>query len=241
LSGPVSLSDERGLLVDYGGVLTSSAGDAFRSFEREVGVPPGTVVELILEAYEAPGGDDPIARFERGESTPEEFASAFAARLADRGHRVDADDIHNRILGATQREHDMWAVVRTARDAGVRTALLSNSWGLDGYPVEELRAHFDTLVISGEVGLRKPDPAIYRLAAERLELSPSACAFVDDLPRNVEAARDVGMYGVHHTDVPQTAAALSWLLGIDLQEVEGDGRVTPGYALGGEVRSDHEP
>lgn len=212
-----SAASGRGLLVDYGGVLTSSAADAFRAFERAEGLPKGTVFEVIAEAYRHHGGDSAIAKFERGDSTAAEFGAEFSALLRERGHDVDPDDIHVRIFSMSSFADEMWTVVGRAREAGVRTALLSNSWGTDHYPVERLQAHFDAIVVSGEVGLRKPDPGIYRLTAERIGLAPTACAFVDDLERNVEAAREVGMFGVHHTgDVEETASLLAGFLGVDL-------------------------
>ena len=95
----------------------------------------------------------------------------------------------------------------------MRTGLLSNSWGFDVYPFERLERHFDDLVLSGAVGLRKPDPAIYRLAAQRLGAAPGACVFVDDLQRNVEVASELGMVGVHHTgdDAATRSAVLAAL------------------------------
>lgn len=220
----------KGLLVDYGGVLTTSAGAAFRAFEREVGLTEGTVLDIIVRAYEEPGDDDPIARFERGESTADEFAEAFVERLAARGQEVEVGDVHTRVLSGTRREPRMWELVRRAREAGVRTALVSNSWGVDGYPLEELRAHFDTLVISGEVGLRKPDRRIYELAADRLELPPRDCAFIDDLPQNVAAARSLGMFAVHHTDVERTADELTEFLELELRDLQAPSDDVPGYA-----------
>ncbi|MGH3441067.1 MAG: HAD family hydrolase [Nitriliruptorales bacterium] len=208
-----------GLILDYGGVLTSSAAVSFRAFERNEGLPRGVVFDVIAEAYaDAAGGDDanPIARFERGESTAEEFGAELARRLGEHGHDVDPTDIHQRIFAESEPARAMWGIVRQARAAGVRTALLSNSWGTDHYPVDEFEAHFDVVVISGEVGLRKPDPAIYRLTAERLGLPPERCVFVDDLDRNVEAAREVGMNGVHHFDFETTVEDLSRLLGVEL-------------------------
>ncbi len=123
---------QRGLLVDYGGVLTSSAAQAFRAFERSSGLPKGTVFEIIGEAYARPDDDDPIVRFERGESTPEEFADAFVRELAARGHDLDLEGLHLRVFAETTPVTEMWAVVRRAHDAGVATALVSNSWGGGG-------------------------------------------------------------------------------------------------------------
>jgi epoxide hydrolase-like predicted phosphatase len=109
----------------------------------------------------------------------------------------------------------MLDVVTAARRAGVRTGLLSNSWGREGYPRERFGELFDTVVISGEVGLRKPDPAIFALAAERLNLPPAACVFVDDLDVNVHAAEAAGMAGIHHRRTEETVRRLADMLGLD--------------------------
>jgi putative hydrolase of the HAD superfamily len=107
-------------------------------------------------------------------------------------------------------------VVRKARAAGIRTGLLSNSWGFD-YPREGWPELFDAVVISGEVGLRKPDPEIYALAADRLGLPAESIVFVDDLPPNVRAATAAGMVGVLHSEAAATAAELETLLGLSLR------------------------
>lgn len=204
-----------GLLVDYGGVLTSSVARAFRDFEDDHDLPKGTVFDLIEAAYHRDGGEL-VSRIERGEATAAEFSEEFRGVLAERGVDLRVDDVVEDIFGRSQRVPDMWQIVARAGEAGVRTALVSNSWGTDGYPVASLEEIFDTLVISGEVGLRKPDPEIYLLAAERIDVAPTGCAFVDDLPRNVEAARELGMFGVHHRDPETTARALEGFLQVDL-------------------------
>lgn len=109
----------------------------------------------------------------------------------------------------------MVAVVRRARSLGVRTALLSNSWG-DHYPEALWDGLFDEIVISGQVGLRKPQPEIFRLTCDRLDLSPERCIMVDDLPQNVHAAAAVGMIGVLHRSCDETRAELEILLGTTL-------------------------
>jgi epoxide hydrolase-like predicted phosphatase len=106
--------------------------------------------------------------------------------------------------------------VRAAKVHGLGTALLSNSWGL-GYDRADWAALFDVVVISGEVGLRKPEPAIYRLAAERLGARPEECVFVDDLAHNVRGAAAAGMVGVHHTSVEMTLSELEALFGVPLR------------------------
>jgi len=106
--------------------------------------------------------------------------------------------------------------VREARRAGVRTGLISNSWGTSRYPHGLLRELFDGVVLSGEVGVRKPAPRIYELGAEAIGLAPSSCVFVDDLPFNLPPAQELGMATIHHTSAASTIAALERLLGISL-------------------------
>ena len=109
----------------------------------------------------------------------------------------------------------MIGAVRSARERGVKTGLISNSWGLGIYeraPVDL----FDATVISGDVGMHKPQPEIYLLACERLGVEPVESVFVDDLRENVEGAEAVGMTGVLHRDSAATIARLEELLGATL-------------------------
>ncbi|MCP2333726.1 haloacid dehalogenase superfamily, subfamily IA, variant 3 with third motif having DD or ED [Actinoalloteichus cyanogriseus DSM 43889] len=106
-------------------------------------------------------------------------------------------------------EPPLLGAVRLLRRRGVRTAVLSNA---QGYPPDAgWRADFDAVVVSGEVGMGKPDPRVYRLTAARLGLAPSRCVFVDDLPRNVRGAVAVGMVGVRHDTVAATLEELDAL------------------------------
>ena len=206
----------RGLLVDYGGVLTTGVGRSFRAFERTHGMPRGSLLELLQAAYESEAEESAIARFERGEMEVVDFEGALGRQLGSAGYRVPSEGLVERLFGGTETDERMWELVARARSAGVRTGLLSNSWGPEGYLRDRFDDHFDAVVISGEVGLRKPGRAIFRLASERLGLEPDACAFVDDLERNVEVARELGMHGVVHRDVATTAAALAAFLEVPL-------------------------
>jgi putative hydrolase of the HAD superfamily len=106
-------------------------------------------------------------------------------------------------------------LVRRARARGVRTALLSNSWG-NAYPMDLWHEQFDVIVISGEVGMRKPERRIFEHTCGLLGLAPQECVFVDDMLHNVEAAFEVGMVGLRHVDVGGTRSELERLLGVDL-------------------------
>jgi epoxide hydrolase-like predicted phosphatase len=204
----------RGLLVDYGGVLTDSVGRSFRAFERTHGIPRGTVLELLLAAYETHDDGGLVARIELGRMDTPEFDRALAERLREAGYDVPGEDLVARLFDGMRPAGRVWDLVAQARAQGVATGLLSNSWGTASYPRERLAELFDVQVISGEVGLRKPDPAIFRLTLEQLDLPAEACAFVDDLDRNVAVATELGIHGVLHRDAVTTAEELARFLGV---------------------------
>ena len=199
----------KGLIVDYGGVLTSDVFASFRAFCEAEGLEPETVRERFVGDPEARAL---LERLETGELREAEFEPAFATVL-----EVSPERLIDRLFGGMAPDEAMVEGVRAARRAGVRTAMLSNSWGEDRYDRAQLETLFDAWVISGEVGLRKPDPEIYSLAAERLGLAPSECVFVDDLPGNLKPARALGMATVvHRGDAAATLAEVSELLGVAL-------------------------
>ncbi len=105
----------------------------------------------------------------------------------------------------------LYDYLAAAREQGTRTALLSNAPGASDQVRDTMAEYFDTLVFSGEVGVAKPDRAVYLIAAERLGLPAVACVFVDDSVTNVRGAVDAGMVGVHHTSVETTLAELAAL------------------------------
>ena len=185
------MGDRDGLIVDYGGVLTTDVIASFRAFCAAENLPPDTVRDRFRGDREA---RELLAGLETGALAAAQFEPRFAALLD-----VEPDRLIERLFGAMEADEAMLDGVRAARRAGARTALLSNSWG-DGlaYDPALLQELFDAWVISSEVGLRKPDPAIYELAAERLGLAAAACVFVDDLPGNLKPARALGMATVLH-------------------------------------------
>ncbi len=211
----------RGLLVDYGGVLTTPLGDAMDAWLVTDGIDRERFGRLMRRWLASDAEANAVHDLETGRITAADFERRLAAELLDRAEE-DPDGgpavagMLTRMFAGFHPEPTMIGLVRAAKAAGIRTGLLSNSWGLD-YPREDWDVLFDTVVISGEVGLRKPDPAIYELAAERLGLPPAQVVFVDDLVPNVRAAAAVGMVGVHHTAVESTADELEVLLGVPLR------------------------
>jgi epoxide hydrolase-like predicted phosphatase len=204
------VAELRGLLVDYGGVLTTDVFASFRAFCAAEGLEPETVRERFRADPEAGAL---LAGLETGELTEAEFEPRFAALL-----EVESERLIDRLFGGMQPDEAMIGAVRAARAAGLRTGLLSNSWTIAHYDRDLLAELFDAVVISAEVGLRKPDPAIYGLAAERMGLPPDAIAFVDDLPGNLKPARALGMTTiVHRGDAAATLDELEAALGVSLR------------------------
>jgi putative hydrolase of the HAD superfamily len=205
----------RGLLVDYGGVLTTSMAAAARAFCDETGLPIEALRDVIVQAYASVDGQGPVERLETGLLGPEEFGALLAAEIERRcGVALDADGVVARMFTGLALDEEMLAGVALARVHGVRTAMVSNSWGEDSYPRARLAEVFDVVVISGDVGVRKPDPAIFEHTLEALALPPPACVFVDDLAVNVAAAEALGMAGIVHADAAGTLALASDLLGL---------------------------
>ena len=156
---------------------------------------------------------NPIHALERGEMSTPDFEARIAVELTRRsGREHPRSGLLQRLFTHFEHAPDMVGLVRRAHESGLRTALLSNSWGND-YPRDGWDEMFDVVVISGEVGMRKPEPGIYVHTLGLLGLEARECVFVDDLAANVAAAVAVGMVGVRHESYAQTLAELEILVG----------------------------
>lgn len=213
------MSELRGLLVDWGGVLTSGLSDALRLWADKDDLDYDTYFTAITDWIAATPIEaelNPIHALERGLIAVPDFEQKLAAVLLRRdGRPVEAEGLIERMFAHFEHAPQMSALVRRARAKGFRTALVSNSWG-NTYPRDTWDGMFDTIVISGEVGLRKPEPEIYQLTCERLGLEPAECVFVDDMQPNVLGARKVGMTAILHTSYDETRRELEALFGADL-------------------------
>ena len=189
----------RGLLLDWGGVLTSDVFAGFQSFCQDEGLDPLRVRDLFAAD---PDGRQALVELETGVITEPEFELRLAALLELSPERTPG--LVDRVFGAIVAEEEIFEAIRIARASGIRTGLLSNSWGIERYPHDQLPELFDIVVISGQEGVRKPDEAIYEIAIERLALPAEEIVFVDDLPGNLKPARAQGMITVHHTTAAQT-------------------------------------
>ena len=211
----------RGVITDWGGVMSSPILATVRAWIEADGIDwesyRAVMRPWVTDAYAVSGSPNPIHALERGECSGAEFEAILAARLLRLdGGSVLAEGLLRRMFAALLPVPSMYDTIRALRVAGFGTALLSNSWGCDEYPRADFPGLFDTVVLSGEVGMRKPEEAIFRHAAQTLGLPPEDCVFIDDMPANVAAARALGMTAVLHTETASTAKALQDLLGVPL-------------------------
>jgi len=197
------------LLVDFGGVMTTSVWDSFADFCRAQGLEEKTVKRLFRGNPEAIAN---LRGLETGKIEETEFERRFATLLG----LEDATDLIDSMFRGMRPCEPMIAAVRAAGARGVKTGLISNSWSTSHYDRGMLEELFDTSVISAEVGLHKPQPEIYRLAAERLVEPPESCVFVDDLRENCDGAEAVGMTAILHRDPASSVKQIEELFGISV-------------------------
>ncbi len=196
------------VLFDFGGVFTESPFFAVEGMARDLGVDIQQFAELMFGAYHL-DTDHPWHKLERGEITFDEAREGILALGKAANMPVDPLDLLVRMAGGNLMRDTMVQTLRDIKTAGYATAIITNNVRefRDGWrsliPVDELIDHvFD----SSELGMRKPDPAIYRHALEKMGNVPADRAvFLDDVEQNVQSARDVGLHGIHVSDDPTSA------------------------------------
>jgi epoxide hydrolase-like predicted phosphatase len=219
------------VIFDYGGVFSSPLFRGIGQFEADHGYPPGSVLELLfgdktyvgvegrvhgVAAFDGAPPPDPVThdwhRMEIGQLTLDEWFAGVQERAPEiLGQPIDMGSYLTFMAEMPVGVH--WPVVHRARElraAGMPIALLTNNvaeWGdhwRATFPVDEL---FEIVVDSSAVGMRKPDPRIYLLTCEQLDVAPDGCVFIDDNADNIAAARALGMETVHFGEDPFAAMA----------------------------------
>ena len=183
------------LLVDYAGVLTEPLPDVYARF-AELEAIEVDVLQTALRSLSAA-----IERFEVGALAEAEMEALLAARLAQAaGRAVRKRGLLSRFASCFTRDEAVWELLRDARATGARLCLITNSWLRETYPEDvELAELFDVVLMSREIGLRKPDARMFALAMQRLDVGADDCVFIDDAAENVAAARALGMRAVLYT------------------------------------------
>jgi putative hydrolase of the HAD superfamily len=204
------------VISDFGGVLTSPLMQAFNRVQDDMDVPVEAYGPAMIHSLEH-DGVHPLFALERGEITEAEFLARLERGLAATlGRDVALHGFGARLMngiGPNRELFDHYAALK--RDRGLRFALCTNNvreWEPLWRAMLPFDDVFEVVVDSAFVGTRKPEPEIYALTLDRLGLPAAACVFVDDLERNVEAARDAGMEGIVFRDTGQAIAELEALL-----------------------------
>ncbi|MDF9814500.1 HAD-IA family hydrolase [Streptomyces sp. SPB162] len=207
------MSRRTGLILDFGGVLTTSVPACAVGFDRRAGLPEGTFLSVITKDVE---GAALYADLERGAVTQAEWNERTAALLG-----VDGTNLLGRVLEGLHPEPSVIAAAQAARAAGTKVGIFSNSLGTEphdvyaGYDFDQL---YDTVLISEHYKMRKPDAEIYTIMLDLMELPGEACVFVDDTARNLPPAEELGIATILAKDPVDTIGQMAALLGIPLNQ-----------------------
>ena len=205
------MSRRTGLILDFGGVLTTSVPACAVGFDRRAGLPEGTFLSVIAKD---PVGTALYADLERGAITQAEWNEKTGALLG-----IDGTNLLGRVLEDLHPEPSVIAAAQVARAAGVKLGIFSNSLGTEPYDVYDgydLAANYDVVLISEHYKMRKPDPEIYKIMLDLMELPGDACVFVDDTARNLPPAEELDVATILAKDPADTIAQTEALLGIPL-------------------------
>jgi putative hydrolase of the HAD superfamily len=206
------------VIWDFGGVLTTSPFEAFARYERERGLP----VDIIRRTNAANHLENAWAKFERAEVDIEAFDQLFADESLALGAEVRGKDVLPLLLGDLRPE-----MVEALKRVGARfkTGCITNNLPANAMGsrsgrmlyLAEVMTLFNHVIESAKIGLRKPDPRIYRMMVEALQVDPNNCVYLDDLGVNLKPAREMGMTTIKVTSAPQAIAELEAATGLTLR------------------------
>lgn len=214
------MADFECLIVDWGGVLTQPVNSAVSAWMKSDGIDE-QIFEKVMGSWlgQTAGMEaqlNPVHALERGELQVPLFEQRLAEELTKYAHHeINHHGLLQRMFDHFMQADDMRGLVYRVRKLGYKTALLSNSWG-NQYPRSGWEDMFDAVVISGEVGMRKPEHRIYEFTLQQVDIAAPASVFVDDIFHNIQAAAEVGMAGIHHTTYETTKTELAAILNINL-------------------------
>jgi putative hydrolase of the HAD superfamily len=206
------------VIWDFGGVLTTSPFEAFARFESERGLP----VDIIRRTNANNHWENAWAKFERSELDLEAFDQLFASESLALGAEVRGKDVLPLLVGDLRPEMvEALRVVKSRFKTGCITNNLpanaiSSASGRSLY-VAEVMTLFDHVIESAKIGLRKPDPRIYRMMIDALGVDPKHCIYLDDLGVNLKPAREMGMATIKVVNGPQAIAELEAVTGLSLR------------------------
>jgi epoxide hydrolase-like predicted phosphatase len=203
----------RAVIFDLGGVVVGSPLHAIARYERDEGIPAGSINRVVV----ATGPAGAWSRLERGEVTLEEFYPAFDRDCAAAGCRISARALMALVAEATEPRPAMLEAIGCIRARGLAAAAVTNNWITEDEGTGVLRPHFDVFVESAVVGVRKPDPRIFEIACDALRITPPEAVFLDDIGSNLKTARALGMTTIRVDDPHAALAELAGVLGFALR------------------------
>ena len=204
----------RAVVFDIGGVIQDSPLHAIARYEADHGLPAGAINRTVVATGEAGAW----SRLERGELTVEAWCQPFERDCRAHGVSVDAVRLMQYIAEAGRERPVMLRAVGRLREHGLRVGALTNNWATVAAPAgpHPIARHFDVLVESRAVGMRKPDPRIYQLMCRPLDVAPAETAFLDDIGANLKSARALGMRTIKVDDPAQALRELGAMVGLKL-------------------------
>jgi putative hydrolase of the HAD superfamily len=208
----------KAVIWDFGGVLTTSPFEAFARFEKERGFP----VDIIRRTNAANHLENAWAKFERAEIDVEAFDQLFADESRAFGAEVRGKEVLPLLQGDLRPEmvEALKRIKAQCRTGCITNNLPANAIGSTSgrsLYVAEVMALFDHIIESAKIGLRKPDPRIYRMMIEALKIDPAKCVYLDDLGVNLKPAREMGMTTIKVVSAPQALAELEAATGMRLR------------------------
>jgi putative hydrolase of the HAD superfamily len=206
------------VIWDFGGVLTTSPFEAFARFEQERGFP----VDVIRRTNAANHLENAWAKFERAEIDVEAFDKLFAVESRAFGAEVRGKEVLPLLQGDLRPEmvEALKRIKAQCKTGCITNNLPANAIGSTSgrsLYVAEVMAMFDHIIESAKIGLRKPDPRIYRMMIDALKVDPAKCVCLDDLGVNLKPAREMGMTTIKVVSPPQALAELEAATGMRLR------------------------
>jgi putative hydrolase of the HAD superfamily len=198
------------VLFDMGGVLVTGPFTGFARYELDNGLPADTIRSINATNADT----NAWARYERGEIGRDDFCRVYAIEAASLGFAVDGDAVLQCMK--SERVDEMIELVGRLRGRFKLGMITNNLHPMqrEGSMIADVLEVFDVIIESSVEGVRKPDPAIYRLACDRLDVAPARCVFLDDLGVNLKPARAVGMTTIKVIDPVAATTELAVLLGV---------------------------
>jgi len=212
------MNNYKGVIFDLGGVVFSSPMQAFSKLERQHGLEHNFLNRMIVRN----GENSAWSKLERGLlSMGNDFFSAFDEEIALAGAKnFSSRELMQEVNQSMGVNQNMLKAIEILKQNQLKVAALTNNWvekdSSKGFG-EQIKDYFDVFIESAKVGLQKPDPEIYKLTLNTMNLQPQQTIFLDDIGRNLKSAKELGITTIKVTEAEIALKELSEFLNLDLQ------------------------